>query len=79
MDINHPGEKVGVGVYCSPDINIIEAYSGIMNIQGNKYKVAFMLRVKQDKIRIPSNQKNYWVLNGDFSELRPYRLLIKKI
>ena len=50
-----------------------------MKIQGKKYKVGFMLRVKPDKIRFPSSQPNFWVLNGDFSELRPYRLLIKKI
>ena len=80
MDINHPGKKVGVGVYCSPDINVIESYSGIMIILGNRYKVAFMLRVKQDKIKIiPSIKRDYWVLEGDFSELRPYRLLIKKV
>jgi hypothetical protein len=38
-----------------------------------------MLRVKPDKIRAGSN--DIWVLNagnGDFSEIRPYRFLIKK-
>ena len=78
-DINHPGRKVGVGVYCSPDINVLESYAGVLNIQGKKYKVGFMLRVKPDRIRCPSSHKNYWVLNGDFSELRPYRLLIRRI
>ena len=38
-----------------------------------------MLRVKPDKIRCPKTHKNYWVLNGNFSELRPYRLLIKRV
>jgi hypothetical protein len=81
MDMNHPGKKVGVGVYCSHDINVIESYSGIMNIQGNRYKVAFMLRVKPDKIR-HSSGSDYWVLNagdGNFSEMRPYRFLIRKV
>jgi len=32
-DINHPGRKVGVGVYCSPDINVLESYAGVLNIQ----------------------------------------------
>ena len=79
FDEFHPGKKVGVGVYCSPDINVLESYAGVMNIQGKRYKVGFMLRVKPDKIRCPKTHKNYWVLNGNFSELRPYRLLIKRV
>ena len=76
-DANHPGQKVGVGVYCSPDPSVIDGYSGIMNINGHNYKAGFMLRVKPDKLRYSTAQPNYWVINGDFSELRPYRLLIK--
>jgi hypothetical protein len=75
----HPGHKVGVGVYCSPSLSVIDGYAGIMNVHGHNYKVAFMLRVKPDKIRYSSSQRDYWVVNGDFSELRPYRLLIKPI
>ena len=75
----HPGQKVGVGVYCSPSISVIDRYAGVMKVKGHSYKVAFMLRVKPDKIRYSSSQPNYWVVNGDFSELRPYRLLIKPI
>ena len=78
-DYFHPGREVGVGVYCSPDPDVLESYAGVMRIQGNNYKVGFMLRVKPDKIRCPTTHKNYWVLNGKFSELRPYRLLIKKV
>ena len=76
-DANHPGQKVGRGVYCSPEPSVIEGYAGTMNINGHNYRAAFMLRVKPDRIRYSSSQPDYWVLNGDFSELRPYRLLIK--
>ena len=76
-DANHPGHKVGKGVYCSPDPSVILGYAGTMNINGKNYQAAFMLRVKPDKLRYSSSQPNYWVVNGDFSELRPYRLLIK--
>ena len=76
-DANHPGQKVGVGVYCSPEPSVIDGYSGIMNINGHNYKAAFMLRVKPDKIRYSASRQDYWVVNGDFSELRPYRLLIR--
>ena len=78
-DIFHPGHTVGVGVYCSPNIAIANGYAGTINVRGFNYQVAFMLRVKPDKIRAGSN--DIWVLNGgngDFSEIRPYRFLIKK-
>jgi len=76
-DDNHPGQKVGTGVYCSPNPQVIEGYAGVMNINGHNYMAAFMLRVKPDKIRYSNSQPDYWVVNGDFAELRPYRLLIK--
>ena len=38
-----------------------------------------MLRVRPDKIRIAKSNPHYWVLNGNSSEIRPYRILIKKI
>ena len=81
-DLNHPGQKVGVGVYCSPNPAVIDGYAGIIEVNGFRYKVAFMLRVKPDKIRISSGTPDYWVLNagnGNFSEMRPYRFLIRKI
>ena len=80
-DANHPGQTVGVGVYCSPNPSVIDGYAGIIEVNGYRYKVAFMLRVKPDRIRYSSSQPDYWVLNagnGDFSEMRPYRFLIKK-
>ena len=80
-DDNHPGQKVGVGVYCSPNPSNMDGYAGIIEVNGYRYKVAFMLRVKPDKIRYSNSRADYWVLNagnGDFSEIRPYRFLIKK-
>ncbi len=81
-DACHPGQKVGVGVYCTPNPNTADGYSGQIDVNGHRYKVAFMLRVKPDKIRYSNSQPDYWVLNagdGDFSEMRPYRFLIKKV
>ena len=78
-DANHPGQKVGKGVYCSPEPSVIDGYSGIMNINGHNYKAAFMLRVRPDKLRYSHSRPDYWVVNGSFDELRPYRLLIKPI
>ena len=80
-DVNHPGQKIGIGVYCTPNITTADGYAGTIEVNGYRYKVAFMLRVKPDKIR-HSSGSDYWVLNagdGNFSEMRPYRFLIKKV
>ena len=80
-DYMHPGQKVGVGVYCSPDPNVMEQYancSKIIGDNGKKYMMGFMMRVKPDKIRLPVNKKDYWVLNGTTDEMRPYRIMIKE-
>ena len=77
-DMNNQLKKVGRGVYCSPDINVLEEYAGFININGKRYKVGIMLRCRRDKIRIPMSHRNYWVLDGNFDQLRPYRLLIKQ-
>ena len=81
-DACHPGQKVGVGVYCTPNPNTADGYSGQIDVNGHRYKVAFMLRVKPDKIRYSNSRPDYWVLNagdGNFTEMRPYRFLIKKV
>ena len=77
-DINHEGEKVGKGVYCTPKIEIAESYAGTSNINGKEYKTVLMARVKPDKIRCPKNKEDYWVVNGTTDEIRPYRILLKE-
>ena len=73
-DINHPGYKVGKGVYVTPEITIAESYS--LSVEG--YKCVFMCRVNPLNIRIPRNQQDYWIVSGNSNDIRPYRLLIKK-
>ena len=78
-DIRHPGEKVGNGVYCTPNPKVMEEYAGKVEINNGIYKIGFMLRVNPDKIRVPVGNPNFWVLNGNTDEVRPYRILIKKV
>ena len=73
------GGKVGLGVYCTPKPEVAQGYSGEVELNGEKYFIAFMLRVKPEKIRISKRENDYWVLNGDLSEIRPYRILLKKV
>ena len=77
-DDNHPGQLIGVGVYCSPNPLFLNSYAGTMQIEGINYRVGFMLRVKPDKIRYSNQAPDEWILNGNFSEIRPYRLLVKR-
>ena len=78
-DIYHEGKKVGKGVYCTPKIEIAESFSGISEINGNKYRTVLMTRVKPDKIRSPKGKEDYWIVNGTTDEIRPYRILFKKV
>ena len=78
-DSNHPGQKVGEGVYCSPNPNVLDQEGGVVQVGNSQYKIGFMLRVKPNKIRIAKNNSDYWVLNGNSDEIRPYRILIKKL
>ena len=77
-DANHPGQKVGVGVYCSPDPNVMEEYAKSTVNSGRNYQMGFMMRVKPNRIRYSNKMKNYWVLDGTTQEMRPYRILIKE-
>ena len=77
-DENHPGEKVGKGVYCTPKIAIAEGYAGNSEINGILYKTVLMVRVNPDKIRYSKNMKDYWVVDGTTDQIRPYRILYKK-
>ena len=73
-DLNHPGQKVGEGVYCSPFIEETEGYGNYYQ----DYKCVFMCRVNPKTVRIAHSRPEYWVVNGNPNEIRPYRLLIKK-
>ena len=75
-DINHPGEKVGIGSYFVPIPELMEYYSEKKLINGKAFKFGLMARVRPNKIRIPERQKDYWVLNKE--EIRPYRILVKE-
>ena len=78
-DIKHQNKKVGVGVICFSDPKLLEEHTETIDVNGDNYKVGFMIRVKPDKIRVPENNKNIFVVNGNENDLRPYGILIKKV
>lgn len=80
LDENHPGRKVGNGVYFNPDIQLAEAYAGISEINNNKYKTVLMVRINPYAIRSCNcNGGSNYIVNGTVDEVRPYRILLKRI
>jgi hypothetical protein len=73
----HKGQKVGEGVYCTPNIKVAESFAGDSIINGKAYKTVLMVRVKPEAIRGCDCEKDYWVVNGTNDEIRPYRILYK--
>ena len=78
-DQYHPGKKVGEGVYCTPTIKTAQEYNGISTINGKDYETVLMVRVKPEAIRGCKDSEDYWVVNGTTDEIRPYRILYKKL
>ena len=78
-DEKHPGNKVGEGVYITPSIKTAELYAGNSKINEELYKTVIMMRVKPEAIRKCNCEKDYWVVNGTTDEIRPYRILYKKV
>ena len=70
-----PLKKVGIGVYVSPNPKVAEGYSSITN----NYLCMFMCRINPNNFRTCEDRKDYWVVNPTEEDIRPYRLLIKKI
>lgn len=79
FDIRHPGQKCGLGVYCSPDIKYAEGYAGEITFNDETYKCVLMLRINPEKIRQSSSFPKEYILNPSTEEIRPYRILLKKI
>ena len=79
QDIRHKGKQCGKGVYVTPNINVAFQYAGCINLGKKRYKLVIMVRVNPSYLRIPSTQTDYWIVDGNTNQLRPYRLLIKDI
>ena len=79
QDIRHPTQKCGSGIYLFQNPEIAENTAGIINIGAVRYKLLIMCRVNPKKIRQPKGFKDCWILNSSPFEIRPYRILVKKI
>ena len=73
--------KCKKGVYLTPIIDEAEYWAEEDKFKNKKFKIIIMCRVNPHKIREPNRGDNppYWILNGNYDEIRPYRILIKEI
>ena len=76
-DINNPGNKIGEGVYCTPNIDLASQYCESLEINGQSYKTVLMVKVNPKAIRLCNCNEDYWVVNGTSDEIRPYMILYK--
>ena len=72
-------KKCGEGICLFQNPEYAENSAGKIKINGLLYKILLMCRVNPSKIRQPSLYDNFWILNPIPNEVRPYRILIKKI
>ena len=78
-DLRNPNLECGDGVCVFQNPQFAENGAGILDILGYRIKILLMCRVNPKKIRQPANFKDCWILNPTPDEIRPYRILIKKI
>ena len=69
--------KIGTGIYLFQDINKAEKYAGAFDINGKKYKILLMAKVKQDKIKESENKRGLWIVDKEFVKI--YRIILKEI
>ena len=72
-------DPCGGGVCLFQDPKIAEHCAGIINLFGTDYKILLMCRVNPKKIRQPVDHDKFWILNPTPDEIRPYRILLKKV
>ena len=53
-------------------------YAGSIQLDGKAYRIVIMVRVIPRFIREPEHQPDFWILDGNPNQLRPYWLLIKE-
>ena len=80
-DINHPRNKVGIGVYVTPNFSTAKLYAGKITRNNEQAYVIAEVRVRRDLIRQCNcpEASDYWVLNGNINEIKVVNILYKKV
>ena len=78
-DLRNNNNKCGDGICVFQNPEYAENNAGIVDILGFRMKIIIMCRINPKKIRQPAGFPECWILNPTPDEIRPYRILIKKI
>ena len=78
-DLRKNGNICGDGICLFQNPDYAENSAGIIDIYGYRIKIILMCRVNPKKIRQPQNFPDCWILNPTPDEIRPYRILFKKV
>ena len=78
-NIRNPHYNCKQGVYFYKYPMHAENSCELINIGGLEYKIMFICRIKSSKINQHENFKDCWILSATPDEVRPYKILIKKI
>ena len=81
-ELNFENDEKCDGVYCIKNPKVMEEFlsKNPLIINGKKYIMGLMVRVKPDKIKEVDDKKDYYFVSGGTqNEMRPYRVLIKEI
>ena len=78
-DVKNDNSKCGDGIVVFQNPEYAENTAGIVDILGFRMKIIIMCRINPKKIRQPECFTECWILNPTPDEIRPYRILIKKI
>ena len=77
LNFGFRGDKCGDGVCVFQNPDYAENNAGYIDLFGYRIKIMLMCRVNPTKIRQPKSFPECWIL--DPKEIRPYRILIKKL
>ena len=79
IDLRNENSKCGQGICVFQDPVFAEKNAGFLEINGYFLLIMFMIRVNPENIRQPKNNRKYWILDPTPQNVRPYRILIKKL
>lgn len=77
------GEKIGTGIYCTPNLATAAEYSPCSEVEGRKMQFVFQCRVRPEAIKriheeVGRESGAYWLIN-DASDIRPYGVLVREV
>ena len=77
-DLRHPGEKVGIGVYVSPNLEVAKNYAGKIKKNGKYYLCIIEVKVKKEAIRQCNCSQDIWVIPDNIKGIVPNKILYQE-